>query len=452
MLVLTVSLLVGAMVVPVSAAENSVGFLDLMAYGGVIYDGVLYPNFQFVPNSDGWGYFEFPVSNRFSLGKAEFLIFSDASTLDIAGVQNAAYFTESTSILPDAKNRYRNYVGTFGGAWQTTENIRVWFYYSGKANNSAIKICSAKVMAYGYEPVEVMYDWQVYDTYEGALVSSATGVYRSDYSDEAPWTDYEEDFPFYRQIRIYPNKDQLVGLDYIDLDLYMMNLEVESISASFGGNALDVQYTNTFIGDGVLNNYAESNTAGSDKTYGVYKTVLRIDIAGVSMESGSPCIFISYVGNNRIDYLPYFYIYGINGHVDWSDDNPTLTVIQRFKNAVGGWFERLYEILGGTGSAVGEELKQGADEIQQGVDSIGQFEEQQQAVLDSNFETVTQAVSITGFSSALSFVQAYANLIFSGIGDYVIVFTVPLFLGVWFYVCSRVPGSTRWKINPPKKK
>lgn len=97
-----------------------------------------------------------------------------------------------------------------------------------------------------------------------------------------------------------------------------------------------------------------------------------------------------------------------------------------------------------------EELDQESDKIQDDIDGIGQFEQDQQAVLDKNFDTIQDSVSITGFAAALAFVQSYTNLIFVGIDDYIIVFLLPLFLGLFFYICSRVPGATRWRSRPPK--
>lgn len=97
-----------------------------------------------------------------------------------------------------------------------------------------------------------------------------------------------------------------------------------------------------------------------------------------------------------------------------------------------------------------EDLDDGADRIKDDIDDIGQFEQNQQAVLDKNFDTIQDSVSIAGFAAALAFVQSYTNLIFVGVGDYIIVFLLPLFLGLFFYICSRVPGATRWRSRPPK--
>lgn len=121
------------------------------------------------------------------------------------------------------------------------------------------------------------------------------------------------------------------------------------------------------------------------------------------------------------------------------------------------WWNRFTSFMSslfgeGEGQDAINDLGQSADSISQGASDIHSFEQSQQAVLDSAFPAIQSAVSFTSFSAALLFVQKYANLTVSGISKYVIVFTLPLFLGLFFYLCSRVPGITRWKPRTPQKK
>ena len=99
-----------------------------------------------------------------------------------------------------------------------------------------------------------------------------------------------------------------------------------------------------------------------------------------------------------------------------------------------------------------DDLDQGSASISQGTSDIGSFEQSQQSVLDNNFATIQNAVTFTNFAAALVFVQRYANMTFDGISKYAIIFTLPLFLGLFFYLCSRIPGITRWKTPPPRSK
>lgn len=113
------------------------------------------------------------------------------------------------------------------------------------------------------------------------------------------------------------------------------------------------------------------------------------------------------------------------------------------------WFQKIANAILGDPSS-GDDLEDGSQQIQDGVADIGKFEEDQQAILDNNFDTIQSAVSITGFAASLAFVQKYTNMIFGGLGDVIIIFSMPLFLGLFFYICSRVPGATRWRPREPK--
>lgn len=119
------------------------------------------------------------------------------------------------------------------------------------------------------------------------------------------------------------------------------------------------------------------------------------------------------------------------------------------------WWNRFTDFMSDLfGSDDGQEsiddLQQSSSSISQGASDIQAFEQSQQAVLDTGMTTIQNAVSYTSFMTALVFVQKYANMTFDGISKYAIVFTLPLFLGLFFYLCSRIPGITRWKPRSPK--
>ena len=113
------------------------------------------------------------------------------------------------------------------------------------------------------------------------------------------------------------------------------------------------------------------------------------------------------------------------------------TLSEKFQTEI----DRLIEVIQGDSSKT-EELDQSSSQIQNDVQDSHQFEQDQQAVLDNNFTEIQSAVSVTNFAAALAFVQGYSNQIFYGLGKVVIIFTMPLFLGLFFYVCSRTPGNT----------
>lgn len=118
---------------------------------------------------------------------------------------------------------------------------------------------------------------------------------------------------------------------------------------------------------------------------------------------------------------------------------------QKFTTFMNGLF-------GGDDQGALDDLGDSSNSISSNTDQIHGFEQSQQAVLDNNFAQIQTAVTFTNFAAALVFVQKYANMTFSGISGYAIVFTLPLFLGLFFYLCSRIPGITRWKTPPPRSK
>lgn len=123
--------------------------------------------------------------------------------------------------------------------------------------------------------------------------------------------------------------------------------------------------------------------------------------------------------------------------------------IQLGFDRVGNWFK---EYFGVKDQDAIDDLSQSSGSISQGASDIHDFEQSQQDTLNTGFATIQSAVTFTNFATALVFVQKYANMTINGISDYTIVFTLPLFLGLFFYLCSRVPGVTRWKSRPPKSK
>lgn len=116
---------------------------------------------------------------------------------------------------------------------------------------------------------------------------------------------------------------------------------------------------------------------------------------------------------------------------------------------VGSWFERYFGVKD---QEPIDDLESSSGSISENTSQIHDFEQSQQAVLDNNFAQIQSAITFTNFAAALVFVQKYTNMTFNGISQYAIIFTLPLFLGLFFYLCSRIPGITRWKSPPPRSK
>lgn len=77
------------------------------------------------------------------------------------------------------------------------------------------------------------------------------------------------------------------------------------------------------------------------------------------------------------------------------------------------------------------------DQIGDDVDSIEKIEQDIFVDFDSNSHVITDALSIGSFASAFAFVGAILSGVWSGLGGYKVVFTLPIALAIVLYVCNR---------------
>lgn len=128
------------------------------------------------------------------------------------------------------------------------------------------------------------------------------------------------------------------------------------------------------------------------------------------------------------------------------------SLITGFRTSMESWAgtisDKLDQLIGGT--TEGDELTDGAEDLESQIGDIDQFEQSQQDVLDNSFPAMQDSVSIGRFSSALAFVQRYINMSWLAIADFSIIYTLPLFIGIFFFICGRLPGATRSNYRPPK--
>ena len=113
------------------------------------------------------------------------------------------------------------------------------------------------------------------------------------------------------------------------------------------------------------------------------------------------------------------------------------------KTSLSGWFSSLEKTIKDALNPPGETVP--SDEFSEVAGGIDDFEQSQMVSIDSNMSEVSSSVSLSGIGPALAFVQRYTNGVFSGLGDAALLFTFPLFLGIFFYLCSRVPNNTHHK-------
>ena len=134
------------------------------------------------------------------------------------------------------------------------------------------------------------------------------------------------------------------------------------------------------------------------------------------------------------------------------------TIVSQFsglKTSLSVWFSSLEQKIQ---SAVNPTVPDAVSDSQNSVDSdIGameEFEKSQYDKINNGVSSVQTGVSsgIGNFHSALAFVQTYTTGIAAGIKDYLIVFTLPIFVGIFLYICSRAPGVTNsFRARRPKK-
>ena len=191
--------------------------------------------------------------------------------------------------------------------------------------------------------------------------------------------------------------------------------------------------------DGTVSGYDDAQI----EYHGNLLYTITIDLSGVDRTiSGDLVCYFTLVYDESVGYAAN--VQGVTGTVDTADTTDV------------SWWNRftsfMTDLFGGEDPGVLDDLGDSSNSISNNTDQIHGFEQSQQAVLDNNFAQIQTAVTFTNFAAALVFVQKYANMTFSGISGYAIVFTLPLFLGLFFYLCSRIPGITRWKTPPPRSK
>lgn len=148
------------------------------------------------------------------------------------------------------------------------------------------------------------------------------------------------------------------------------------------------------------------------------------------------------IGNLQANVVLWFN--NIKSLMERQFEDMTTLLTDKFKAVT----DRLDKLIGGT--TEGDELSDGAADLEDQAGDIHDFEQSQQAVLDNNFDAIQGAVTFTGFTAALAFVQRYINFSWSGIQGFSVIYTLPIFIGLFFFVCGRIPGATRWRSRPPK--
>lgn len=273
------------------------------------------------------------------------------------------------------------------------------------------------------------------DFYDGFL--NETDI-SAGYVSAAPAVDVQNGITASYEWWIWPTNWK--GYDYLDLAIATYGASISSIAVQHNGRNIPFEVTPIYTDSSSIVQGTVYDTPLQPSCY----FIVHIDVSSISRTSSvNPEIHITGSWNTGVG--ADLQVQSFIGYINPPD-----------RTGVAYWFERAKEFLtdlfGSDSSDALDDLGGSSDSITQDAADIHAFEQSQQAVLDNNFSVIQTAVTFTNFAAALTFVQRYSNMAFAGISDYSIVLTLPLFLGLFFYLCSRIPGVTRWKSPPPRSK
>ena len=453
--------LIAVLAVPVSAQEsNDTAWIELMEEVSIGDDG---KNWWYIEN--GQGVLTIPMYAERRLRKIDLLLWtpsgnrptsasvtkgSKTTNLEIYSV--GSYLTRICGYLPDS--------------WY--EEIEITLTKSN-TTRVAYEVLSCKVTPLSMQEFEaagsVLMDGKTYSF--GTHIDIAAGVSGGTTSttiriDITDWQKFDK-------ITVWGSSEDLLFTSFrATLGTQALTYDISYMSDAVTGQWTQSahEFNGTFYTDengeyygdeygGAYWDYGEGEISGDGFSEGYVETVtdgkrlfyLEFDLSGVDRSSVEP-IYVYVTGL----YHPYngcsFNCQYVSGSVYIADTTDVA--------ADARWWSRfssfMIDLFGSDDSGALDDLGSNSDSISQSVGQIQEFEESQQAVLDNNLTQIQTTVDFTNFAAALSFVQSYINMTVIGISDYVIVFTLPMFLGLFFFLCSRVPGITRWKSPPPRSK
>lgn len=121
------------------------------------------------------------------------------------------------------------------------------------------------------------------------------------------------------------------------------------------------------------------------------------------------------------------------------------------KSSLGSWFSSLEnKIQAAVNPPKTDAEKEAQSNVETQVAMMDEFEEQQFSEIQNGTSQLQTDIAdgVNSFVPALAFIGEYTTAIGNGIKDYIIVFMLPIYLGIFFFVCNRVSGVTHvslWK-------
>lgn len=448
--------LIAVLVVPVSADEGNKGsWTDLLEFASVQPDGS-----NAVKVSGTEGAFEILVNPQRRISKVDLLFsYGHGSLPSYIGVSYGGALTKLTVV--DLGNNLARAYGNITYAFYPTLSFTV---RKSSSSDSYYDLLSCKVASIS------------------SIDSKANGTLKRSYNDPSPLTlpnsfavAAESEGSGYAYKLIPVAITDWRKYDYVTLYGSISTMALNSFRASIGNKGLpyEITYmesiptgTDTYgTVDWRYHSYTETNyytapenpdEGSSEDGYGGGDTAntstvvyggsvlftITIDLTGVDRTlSGDLQCYFTCIASPALGYA--FNVQDASGSV-LTADTEKVSWWNRFSSFMTDLFGAKED------SGALDDLGSSSDSISQNTSQISDFEHSQQAVLDNNFAQIQGAISFTNFAAALVFVQKYTNMTFNGISQYAIVFTLPLFLGLFFYLCSRIPGITRWKTPPPR--
>lgn len=422
------AVLIIVLAVPVMAADEDGNWLQVLSYSTVNNSGANY----FVVNKSATISLELP-SRTYGVWVDMLVNTSDMDISTVYSIWQGSYTKLTVSKIDDGLHR------VFGRlSYHTYTQLQFQFNCSGSGYYELLscKLSSiSESVLYADSFMDFWYfNWNGSTLEQNYQKLNQNSSYTADPYGEgaaAPWQACV-------QVLDWQNFDEITVWGSVDL------ASLSSVRATIGNISLPVTLNYIDVNTG---EYTEAPDLMYPDYYGKYLYSITVDISDVNpaLSSQFPNLLVYMTGKywDKTGMIMGFqYVTGDLAVADTVDAN---------------WWNRftsfMRDLLGADDSSGAlDDLGGSSDSITQDAADIHDFEQSQQAVLDSNFSTIQSAVTFTNFAAALTFVQRYSNMAFAGISDYSIVLTLPLFLGLFFYLCSRIPGVTRWKSRPPKGK
>lgn len=217
--------------------------------------------------------------------------------------------------------------------------------------------------------------------------------------------------------------------DMLDIRLTMDVLTIESITAKFGNTNLPLEVS-----------YLEGSAFETERLVSIL-----VDLRGLDRSvQNNP--YIAIYGDCNISTMSYIQITWSTGLV--VIDNPSVDVylhnhMQYFLDS------KINSVIAAISppadTSVGDELVSQGQQIQN-------YEQSHQNVLQSGVTTLQKSANIGKFSTALAFVGNYTTSIFNAMGDFQVVYTLPLTIGLILFLSSRVRGNDKPRKNNDKPK